>query len=265
MGEAVNGAAEHRQAPKGVAARVAAVLATFVERGGEGALTASRIARETGLSVQTVHRMLGDLAETGLTMQDPHSKRWTLGPFALGLGGAASKQITLREVARPYLERLTEATAETSVLALRDGIHATYADFVESPHRLALREHVGMRLPLTTGASRMVILAYLRTEERESVIDALREGGHIADPNQLEEECAWIRHHGYAVSRGVITAGAVGLAAPILVGDSAIGSLMLAAPEIRCGPEDETRIAETVVAQAHKLSGVCSSQAAENS
>ncbi|GAB3288245.1 IclR family transcriptional regulator [Parasphingorhabdus pacifica] len=244
---------------------MAMVLAAFVERGGEGALTASRIARDTGLSVQTVHRMLGDLAGTGLTMQDPHSKRWTLGPLALGLGGAASKQITLRDVARPYLERITEATAETSVLALRDGTHATYADFVESPHRLALREHVGMRLPLTTGASRLVILAYLRSEERQSMIDALHEAGHVTDPVQLQEECARVRHHGYAVSRGVITTGAVGLAAPILVADSAVGSLMLAAPEVRCGEEDETRIAKTVVAEAHKLSTVCSSHPAETS
>ncbi|GAB2738547.1 IclR family transcriptional regulator [Salinifilum aidingensis] len=242
---------------------MAAVLAVFVERSGQGALTASRIARETGLSVQTVHRMLGDLAETGLTMQDPHSKRWTLGPFALGLGGAASKQITLRDVARPYLERLTEATSETSVLALRDGIHATYADFVESPHRLALREHVGMRLPLTTGASRVVILAHLAEEERSSVIDALHEAGHLERLDELQGECVEIRRRGYAVSRGVITAGAVGLAAPIVVGDSAIGSLMLAAPEIRCDEEDEKRIAQYLVAEAHKLSAVCSSQPGE--
>lgn len=260
MGEAVKGAAVHREPPKGVAARVAAVLATFVESGGQGALSASRIARETGLSVQTVHRMLVDLADTGLTMQEPHSKRWTLGPFALGLGSAASKQITLRDIARPYLERLTEATAEASVFALRDGIHATYADFVESPHRLALREHVGMRLPLTTGASRLAILAYLREEERRSVIKALHEAEHVDAPDELERRCTEIRERGYAVSRGVITAGAVGLAAPVMVGGTAVGSLMLAAPEIRCPPEDETRIATTVITEAHKLSNVCSSQ-----
>ncbi|GAB3288257.1 IclR family transcriptional regulator [Parasphingorhabdus pacifica] len=259
MGEAVNGAEARPAPPKGVVGRVAGVLATFIESG-SAPLSASQIARDTGLSVQTAHRMLGDLAEAGFTMQDTHSKRWTLGPFALGLGGAASKQITLREVARPHLERITEHTEETSVLALRDGLHATYADLVESPHRLALREYVGMRLPLTTGASRLVILAFLADHERHSVIDALHQAGHLDDPDDFELRCTQVREQGYAATRGMITTGAVGLAAPVLVGNSAIASLMLAVPEIRCHEEDEPEFAATLMTEARKLSNVCRSQ-----
>lgn len=219
---------------RSVVARVSAVLSALITADTQGR-SASEIAREAGLAVPTAHRLLTELGQHGLTTRAPGSKRWTLGPMALGLGATAQRQMSLLDLARPFLRHVTEQTRETSVLVVRDGLHATYVDFVEGPQRLTLRERVGMRLPLDIGASRLAILAHLPDAERDAVLDDLRAAGRpVADG--VRESCVRIREQGYAVTYGAVTAGACGVAVPVLAGDGTVAcGLMLAVPEVRCG------------------------------
>lgn len=220
-------------APRSVVQRVALVMSALMDVGTDGQ-TGSVLARRSGLPVPTVHRLLAEMAASGLAMQDPSTKKWTLGPLALGVGSAARKQLSLIDVVHPHLQHLVESTQETAVLTLRDGKHATYVDFVEGPQRLTLREHVGMRLPLTVGASRQAILSTLAENEATSLLDDLESDERSPDIPELRSQLVVFREQGFVLTRGAITTGASGIAAPILRPDgTANASLMLAVPDVR--------------------------------
>lgn len=146
--------------PKGVVPRALALL-RMLGSSGTRQVSTSELARRSGIPLQSVHRIMKELAGGGLVVQDQANRHWSLGPFALSLGAAAQQQFSWAGVVHESLIRITAATGETSILTINEGAYGSYLDIVESPQPLRLVEHVGQRLPLTVGASRRVILAYL--------------------------------------------------------------------------------------------------------
>src|SRR5687768_8322593 len=95
----------------GIAAvdRAVAVLDVFTR--GALRLGVSDIARATGLSTSTAHRVLASLCTHGMvTKAGPN---YTLGPRILQLAAAARDTGSLTAVARPVMTRLRDATGET--------------------------------------------------------------------------------------------------------------------------------------------------------
>jgi DNA-binding IclR family transcriptional regulator len=200
-------------------------------------LAATEVARSTGIPLQTVHRLLKELGDGGLVLQDPDSRRWSLGPFAVLMGMAGQRQISWLHLAREVLTTITEATRETTILTLRHGAYGTHYEMVESPQRLRLIEYVGLRLPLTVGASRRVILAQLEGKQRRAVLDRLANDGIATDLQQIEMICEQIRTDGYEVSRGEVTDHTVGVAVPLIYEGQPVASTMVAGPDHRMDPK----------------------------
>lgn len=230
---------------KGVIPRAGLILHQLMAPGVTG-LTASDLARRCRIPVQTAHRLLAELSRCGLTFQAGGTRLWTLGPMALALGEAAGRQISIVRVAHPGLVRLTERTAETAILTIQDQDGGVHVDIVDSPHRLRLTEHVGMRLPLTTGASRRVILANLPPAERDAIVEQLTGDGDAA--RRLADELDRIRRQGFATSRGEVTGDTVGIAVPLNLPGMPAASLMMAGPASRL-PTRTWRDAARVVAE----------------
>ncbi len=91
----------------GAAERAITVLDTLAE-GGE--LGTNEIARRTGMTPSTVSRQLGTLAASGLVERVPSSGRYRLGIRLVHLANAVLARLDVREVARPHLVALVEAT-----------------------------------------------------------------------------------------------------------------------------------------------------------
>lgn len=235
---------------KGVIPRTGLILHQLLTPGVAG-LSASDIARRCRLPVQTVHRLLAELSRCGLTFQAGGTRLWTLGPLALALGEAAGRQISIVRVAHPGLVRLTERTGETTILTIRDQDSGVNVDIVDSPHRLRLTEHVGLRLPLTTGASRRVILAHLPVAEREDLVEQLTGGGDVA--RRLDEELDRIRRQGYATSRGEVTGDTVGIAVAMNLHGLPAASLMMAGPASRLPTRSWRDAARAVAEEAQAI------------
>jgi DNA-binding IclR family transcriptional regulator len=216
--------------------------------------SASELAAATEIPLQTVVRLLGDLREGGLVLQDTRTKRWTLGPLALTMGAAAQRQISWVDLAHQSLQRLTAETKETSILTAREGASGTHVDIAVSPQPLRLTETVGLRRPLTTGGSRRVILAFLNPREREQVLRRLEEDGVVTNRAELERQIATIRENGYAVSRGEVTSRTVGVAVPIMHQGSAVASIMVAGPDHRMPDSAIEWIASVTMGEAERIS-----------
>src|SRR3990170_19984 len=117
----------------GAAERAIAVLDTLAD-GGE--LGTNEVARRTGMTPSTVSRQLGTLAASGLVERVAASGRYRLGIRLVHLANAVLARLDVREVARPHLVALVEATGETATLSVPGDDDAITVDFVPGSHQI---------------------------------------------------------------------------------------------------------------------------------
>src|SRR5207344_785715 len=86
----------------GVLDRSMAILAA-VER---GARSFTQIVEATGLTRPTAHRLVKALEEHGMLTMAGGLRGYRLGPRLLGLAATAMRELPLRDLAHPALERL---------------------------------------------------------------------------------------------------------------------------------------------------------------
>jgi DNA-binding IclR family transcriptional regulator len=103
--------------------------------------------------------------------------RFALGLRLVALGRAAADGalLPLAEVARPFLERLRDATGESVQLYVRDGDRRICVESLESPHGLRTIVAVGASLPLDRGSAGKALTMSRSASWAESVAE--REAG----------------------------------------------------------------------------------------
>jgi IclR family acetate operon transcriptional repressor len=202
----------------------------------------SELARLTGLSTSTVHRLLTSLAENELVRQTAH-RRYSLGPLIAQLGRSGGLPTTLREVALPIARQLCDDVDETvGIHELLPNGRRAVIDQVESRQELRRTyTEFGVPIPLPHGAPGKVMLAHLPAERREwwlaQPIDAATPST-IDDPDALRRQLGEIRAQGWAFSDAERTTGIRAVAAPVFDHTGAVaGALGLSVPTIRMSPE----------------------------
>ena len=96
-------------------------------------LTLTELARSLEFQKATAHRIVRVLDARGYLEQDPATHAYRLGLKVWQLGYQVVNQLRLREVARPFLERLAKETEEHVNLAILDGHEAVFIEIIESP------------------------------------------------------------------------------------------------------------------------------------
>ncbi|MFC7207944.1 IclR family transcriptional regulator [Comamonas endophytica] len=111
----------------------------------------SDLVAASGLPQPTTHRLLKQMVEGGLVMQD-EKRRYRLGHFAYELGLLASKHFVLKEQCAPYLQRISSATGDTAFLVVRSGVDSFCLDRQSGSFPIqVLTVDVGRRRPLGIG------------------------------------------------------------------------------------------------------------------
>jgi DNA-binding IclR family transcriptional regulator len=206
--------------PKTVQAfdRAVAILDAFTPE--RSALGVSEIARITGLSRSTVHRLLVTLRRHELVQQLPDSRNYALGPHLLRLAQIAFSNVNLQATAKNVMEQLRGRCDETVGLhALLDPATRTVLDQAEStqPLRRTYTE-IGLPIPIYQGAPGKVLLAYSPPELQDQVLTGRLEAATartITDPDKLRAELARTRRNGYALSFEERVPGTSTVAVPI--------------------------------------------------
>ncbi len=213
----------------------------------------NEIARRTGINRSTVSRMLATLAEDELVRVVADTGRYRLGPRLVELGNAALARVDLRQLARPALEALTEATGETATLSV-PGEHTTITvDFVQSPSSVRSVAEVGRPSVTHATAIGKVFLAHGGEAPVSPLASFTRHT--ITDRDQLAEEVARTRERGWAQCLGEREEDLNAVAAPVL---DAAGDLLavlgLQGPAARFGPRAMRAAAAALVGHAGRLS-----------
>ena len=130
--------------------------------------TLSALAKETGLSASTVHRILGALAAIGFVKQN-RDGRWCLGLCLLELGNLVYERFTVRQRALPLMQQLFAKTGLTVNLAIRDGDRLLYIEHVLAPDKKAgLLRRIGSWAPLHITSGGKLFLAKMLPDELRS-------------------------------------------------------------------------------------------------
>lgn len=213
----------------------------------------NEIARLGGVDPSTMSRLLLTLIEDGLVRRMPDSGRYRLGPRLVELGNAALARVDLRQLARPHLEVLTEATGETATLSV-PGEHATMTvDFVQSPSSVRSVAQVGRRSVIHTTATGKVFLAHGGALPPGPLAQYTRRS--ITDRRKLAAEVTRTRERGWAQAIGEREDHLNAIAAPVLDGYGALVAVLgLQGPDFRFGPRAMRASAQQVVAHASELS-----------
>lgn len=195
----------------GAAERAIAVLDTLAEA---GELGTNEIARRTGMTPSTVSRQLGTLAASGLAERVPASGRYRLGIRLVHLANAVLARLDVREVARPHLEALVEATGETATLSVPGDDDAITVDFVPGTHQVQPVSRLGRPSIAHATSAGKVMLAFSGRELPEGPFRAYTPRT-ITDSRALAREIQDVLERGYASAIGEREPGLTAIAAPI--------------------------------------------------
>ena len=152
--------------PKGAQSiQRAIILLWYIAKRNERGVTLSQIAKQSGMNVATVHRILSALTQEGLITRDLVSKRYHL-DFGLSLLGDAAHQYSIRNQFRTLLEHIAEETGNTVFLLIRSGSDVLCIDRVDGKFPIrTVPIDVGVRRPLGIGAGSLALIAFLPDDQ----------------------------------------------------------------------------------------------------
>jgi IclR family acetate operon transcriptional repressor len=215
------------------------------------------ICEKSGLSRSTAHRLLIALSEAGYIERNERTKTYSLGLPIVRIAAGLLNRISIRSIARPYLEQLTKETQETSHLAQVDSFQALYIDLVDSPLEIGfLTTRIGKHLPLHCSASGKALLAFKSAEFREAFFKRAeltqRTENTLTTREALEANLEETRKRGYSLDIMESNSGNKSIGAPIFGrnGD-VIAAISVAGPAFRFEPQTEAVVGSLLKAAAH--------------
>jgi len=180
--------------------------------------SAVELAELLGIHKTSVYRYLNTLLEMGYIRTDGNGV-YHLGNKILELGSHMLRRMPLREVAHPFLVKLSAETQKTVHLCVLDGAEVVYLDKVESQRSLPIISRIGSRAPAYCTAVGKALLSSLPTDQivklfKEAPLTK-RTSMTITDPIKLLEELKLTKERGYAIDNGEHEEGIKCFAAPI--------------------------------------------------
>ncbi|QVQ51381.1 IclR family transcriptional regulator [Spiractinospora alimapuensis] len=181
------------------------------------ALTVGEIAERVGQPQSSVYRSVKVLRDSGF-IDAGEDGVYRLQPKLLRLAAIVRADNDLLRVARGPMQRLTQVTGETTLLAVRTDRWAVCLDSVSSGRPIAISAPQGKLFPLHAGAtSRVLFAAMPETERRAYYAQGELEPflGATTDPAALEEQLAVVRDRRYDLTSNQFDPGLYACAVPI--------------------------------------------------
>jgi IclR family acetate operon transcriptional repressor len=177
------------------------------------------LARRTGLSLTTVHRLLTTLEQRRFVQFSPADNAWHVGLQAFAVGSAFSRERNFVAPALPFLRRLRDQTRETANLGVVEGGEVVLVTQVPSREIARAISTVGGRTPMTASGMGKAILASWSRASVHAIVD--RQGMRRVTPTTLgtvaalEGELTETRRTGFAVDDEEFVPGLRCVAAPV--------------------------------------------------
>lgn len=249
---------EDDSSASGSVQRAFAIIRALADTRGKGGRV-THVAKATGLTQGTTHRLLQSLVAERIVQQDEQSKLYRLSIEFFALAARAGDSMDLRTLCRPALLRLCASLGDTIFLLARSGFDVVCLDRVEGPFPIrSFTGDIGGRVALGLGQGSLAILAFLPEGEREEVIrfNAARLHGYgVIDEVFMRAEVARIREQGYCARVLGVNEGMAGLGVPILdCNGNAVAALSVGTLVDRLNAERLPIVAEMLKREAAAIS-----------
>ena len=201
-------------------------------------LSMAEIARATGLTKPTVHRVITLLTEIGFLERDLSGRGYTEGPRLLSFALATLSAASHRSVRHTILNGLSETLGETCNFGVLTGSEVVYLDRVEAKWPLGLRFEPGSQVPAHCTAIGKLLLSLQPDAEREAILSAMPltryTNDTITDLATLREALEGVRESGVGIDDQEFMSGVVCIAVPVTTENgNVVGSIAVSAPEAR--------------------------------
>ena len=149
------------------AERIFQVLEMLADNGEMGLM---EISAALGLHKSTVHRLLMSLIYMGYAKQDEATQKYMLTYKLVNMAGKILDRTDILQIARPYMERLSDISGETVHLVQREGNHILYIYKIEAKvGSIRMVSHVGMVHPMYCSGVGKAIMATLPEKEVKQI------------------------------------------------------------------------------------------------
>jgi len=196
-------------------ARGLSVLRAFTKERPE--MTLSELAAETQLNAAVVRRCLNTLICLGYVGKK--GKLFLLKPEVIDIASAFIESMNLEEVVHPYLQRVRDATADSSSLAVLSHHDILYLVHVSTNRMIRLAAGVGTRFPAYATSLGRALLAYQDDEFIDSYLRMAEfralTPNTVTAPEKLREILEEVRRAGYASIQDELDYGIVSVAVPV--------------------------------------------------
>ena len=176
------------------------------------------------------------------------------------IGSLVNSQISIRDVARPYLANLAQKCNESVCLAIEQDMEIVYIDVIDGPDgMLKITQRIGKLAPIhSTGIGKLMLLNY-DLKQLEHIIET--KGLKALTPNTITSkdelllELEKIKQRGYALDDEECELGARCLSAGIkdYTGEYVAG-ISVSGPTTRMTMEYIEQIKDVVIETADKIS-----------
>ncbi|MGE0800767.1 MAG: IclR family transcriptional regulator [Lautropia sp.] len=217
------------------------------------------LAERAGLSKSQVSKVLAAFGEAGLLVQNPESRRYSVGVRMFALGSRFVTYDRLCREAMPVMRELVAQTGHSARLSVLDGDNALYLLGFEGPFFVDTGWRAGTWLPVHASSAGRVMLAFSESHRAERVMasGAMRAitDRTVIDPAELRRIIDLARWQGYSVQRGETSPGLGVISVPVFgEGMEVVATLGFAFPAHLVAPADEPDL----VAPLHEAARILS-------
>ncbi len=165
-------------------ARGLEVLACY--RHGDRVLGNQELSQRCGMPKSTVSRLTHTLTRLGYLVYVEESAKYALGTATLSLGSAMLSRLDIRKLAHPLMQQLAEFGQCMVSLGSRDRLSMIYIDAVRGSAAVTLSLDTGARIQIATSAMGRAYLTAIPEEERNDILERLREVAGVDRWPELE-------------------------------------------------------------------------------
>jgi DNA-binding IclR family transcriptional regulator len=236
-------------------ASVARALALLDELGAApDGLGVNELARRIGVNASTASRLLATL-ETGRMVERAPGGPYRLGLRLVALADAVLARLDVRELARPRLRALVDATGETATLSVPGASEAVTVDFVAAESSVVSVARLGRPSVGHATAAGKIVLAFGAAQASAPPGELTRLTDRtIVDPGALSAEVERVRTQGWAEAAGEREPDLNALAAPVFGRSGELAAVLgLQGPAARLTKERRAEVLPALLRAAAEL------------
>jgi DNA-binding IclR family transcriptional regulator len=235
-------------------ASVARALALLDELGGApDGLGVNELARRIGVNASTASRLLATL-EAGRMVERAPGGPYRLGLRLVALADGVLARLDVRDLARPRLRALVEATGETATLSVPGAGEAVTVDFVAAESSVVSVARLGRPSVGHATAAGKVVLAFGAGAAAPREPLARFTERTIVDPEALASEIDRVREQGWAEAAGEREPDLNALAVPVFGRSGELAAVVgLQGPAARLTPERRASVLPALLEAAGEL------------